>query len=168
MAAIRHALQRDVFTSKDERLLGVVHVTKNGKSKSKKNNFLCLAVTSEQPVQVYICVVKKGSRKVLRDKNESEKWLIVRNHWPSLSRPDEPYKRHIQWSLKDLRKVEAPENRSDFDLVFDKNYPWEAGSESEREQFLSNLVKLAHRYLGNEQLQKIEFKGIAVEKGIGV
>ena len=81
-------------------------------------------------------------------------------NWPSLSRPDEPYKRHIQWSLKDLRKVEAPENRSDFDLVFDKNYPWEAGSESEREQFLSNLVKLAHRYLGNEQLQKIEFKGI--------
>ena len=70
--------------------------------------------------------------------------------------------------MKDLRKVEAPENRSDFDLVFDKNYPWEAGSESEREQFLSNLVKLAHRYLGNEQLQKIEFKGIAVEKGIGV
>ena len=68
MAAIRHALQRDVFTSKDERLLGVVHVTKNGKSKSKKNNFLCLAVTSEQPVQVYICVVKKGSRKVSRDK----------------------------------------------------------------------------------------------------
>ena len=62
--------------------------------------------------------------------------------------------------MKDLRKVEAPENRSDFDLVFDKNYPWEAGSESEREQFLSNLVKLAHRYLGNEQLQKIEFKGI--------
>ena len=52
MAAIRHALQRDVFTARDERLLGVVHVTKNGKQKSKKNNFLCLAVTSEQPVQV--------------------------------------------------------------------------------------------------------------------
>ena len=51
MAAIRHALQRDVFTARDERLLGVVHVTKNGKTKSKKNNFLCLAVTSEQPVQ---------------------------------------------------------------------------------------------------------------------
>ena len=75
MAAIRHALQRDVFTARDERLLGVVHVTKNGKSKSKKNNFLCLAVTSEQPVQVYICVVKKGNRN------------------------DELYKRHIQWAM---------------------------------------------------------------------
>ena len=32
MHAIRHALQRDVFTARDERLLGVVHVTKNGKS----------------------------------------------------------------------------------------------------------------------------------------
>ena len=68
--------------------------------------------------------------------------------------------RHIQWSLKDLRKVEALESRSDFDLIFDKLYRWEAGSESERENFLNILVKLAHRYLGNEQLAKIEFKGI--------
>ena len=67
-------------------------------------------------------------------------------------------KRHIQWSLKDLRKVEALESRSDFDLIFDKLYRWEAGSESERENFLNILVKLAHRYLGNEQLAKIEFK----------
>merc|ERR1712193_572027 len=78
MAAIRHALQRDVFTARDERLLGVVHVTKN-KSKSKKNNFLCLAVTSEQPVQVSVSVVKKGARN------------------------DELYKRHIQWLLTDLK-----------------------------------------------------------------
>ena len=103
---------------------------------------MCLAVTSEQPVQVYICVVKKGSR------------------------ADEPYKRHIQWSLKDLRKVEALESRSDFDLIFDKLYRWEAGSESERENFLNILVKLAHRYLGNEQLAKIEFKGIDDSQGI--
>ena len=95
MAAIRHALQRDVFTARDERLLGVVHVTKNGKSKSKKNNFLCLAVTSEQPVQVYICVVKKGSRN------------------------DELYKRHIQWSLNDLKKVEAIESKDRFKNLFE-------------------------------------------------
>ena len=85
MAAIRQALQRDVFTARDERLLGVVHVTKN-KSKSKKNNFLCLAVTSEQPVQVSVSVVKKGARN------------------------DELYKRHIQWLLTDLKKVEASQN----------------------------------------------------------
>ena len=56
--------------------------------------------------------------------------------------------------------MEALDSRSDFDLVFDKIYRWEAGSESERENFLSILVKLANRYLGNEQFQKIEFKGI--------
>ena len=100
MAAIRHALQRDVFTARDERLLGVVHVTKNGKSKSKKNNFLCLAVTSEQPVQVYICVVKKGSRN------------------------DELYKRHIQWSLNDLKKVEAIESKDRLKNLFKNLTCW--------------------------------------------
>ena len=66
--------------------------------------------------------------------------------------------------MKDLRKVEALESRSDFDLIFDKLYRWEAGSESERENFLNILVKLAHRYLGNEQLAKIEFKVYSVTK----
>lgn len=137
MAAIRQALQRDVFTARDERLLGVVHVTKN-KSKSKKNNFLCLAVTSEQPVQVSVSVVKKGARN------------------------DELYKRHIQWLLTDLKKVEASQNPTEFDLVFDKLYRWEAASESERENFLMNLVKLAKRYLSPTQLSNITFSNINV------
>lgn len=137
MAAIRQALQRDVFTARDERLLGVVHVTKN-KSKSKKNNFLCLAVTSEQPVQVSVSVVKKGARN------------------------DELYKRHIQWLLTDLKQVEASQNPTEFDLVFDKLYRWEAASESERENFLMNLVKLAKRYLSPTQLSNITFSNINV------
>ena len=40
MTAIKHALQRDVFTPNDERLLGVVHIGKVG-GKKKKSSFLC-------------------------------------------------------------------------------------------------------------------------------
>lgn len=40
MAAIKHALQRDIFTPNQERLLGVVHVGKTG-GKKKKSSFLC-------------------------------------------------------------------------------------------------------------------------------
>ena len=40
MTEIKHALQRDVFTPIDERLLGVVRVGKAG-TKKKKSAFLC-------------------------------------------------------------------------------------------------------------------------------
>lgn len=39
MTAIKHALQRDIFTPNDERLLSIVNVCKAGKK--KKNCFLC-------------------------------------------------------------------------------------------------------------------------------
>uniref|UniRef100_A0A669F7V8 Exocyst complex component 1 n=1 Tax=Oreochromis niloticus TaxID=8128 RepID=A0A669F7V8_ORENI len=52
MTAIKHALQRDIFTPNDERLLGIVNVCKAGKK--KKNCFLCATVTTERPVQVKV------------------------------------------------------------------------------------------------------------------
>lgn len=39
MTAIKHALQRDIFTPNDERLLSIVNVCKAGKK--KRNCFLC-------------------------------------------------------------------------------------------------------------------------------
>ena len=43
MTAIKHALQRDIFTPNDERLLSIVNVCKAGKK--KKNCFLCATGT---------------------------------------------------------------------------------------------------------------------------
>ncbi len=52
MTAIKHALQRDIFTPNDERLLGIVNVCKAGKK--KKNCFLCATgkffITTEKAV----------------------------------------------------------------------------------------------------------------------
>ena len=41
MTAIKHTLQREVFLPAEERLVGLVHVTKAGKK--KKSSFLCAA-----------------------------------------------------------------------------------------------------------------------------
>jgi hypothetical protein len=52
MAAIRHALQHEVFQPCDERLLAFVHVSKA--FKKKKTSFLCVSVTKETPLVVNI------------------------------------------------------------------------------------------------------------------
>ncbi|XP_030881251.1 exocyst complex component 1 isoform X8 [Leptonychotes weddellii] len=80
MTAIKHALQRDIFTPNDERLLSIVNVCKAGKK--KKNCFLCATVTTERPVQVKMVKVKKS------DKGDF-------------------YKRQIAWALRDLAVVDA-------------------------------------------------------------
>lgn len=58
MAAIRHALQHEVFQPCDERLLAFVHVSKV--FKKKKTSFLCIAVTKETPLVVNIYQVSMG------------------------------------------------------------------------------------------------------------
>lgn len=112
MTAIKHALQRDIFTPNDERLLGIVNVCKAGKK--KKNCFLCAtgdcrhllwmckanihnkthrdcvvkilcisySVTTERPMQVKVVKVKKS------DKGDF-------------------YKRQQTWELRDLTEVDA-------------------------------------------------------------
>ena len=52
MAAIRHSLQRDVFEPTEERLIGVLYVTKPGKK--KKTSFLCATINREKPVYATI------------------------------------------------------------------------------------------------------------------
>lgn len=50
MAALRHTLQRDVFSPSEDRLVGLVHVTSAGKKKKASPCFLCVAVTSDQSI----------------------------------------------------------------------------------------------------------------------
>ena len=52
MATIRHGLQRDVFDPSEERLVGVLYVTKLGKK--KKTSFLCATINKEKPVYATI------------------------------------------------------------------------------------------------------------------
>ncbi|XP_014665002.1 PREDICTED: exocyst complex component 1-like [Priapulus caudatus] len=134
MAAIRHSLQKSVFLPSDERLVGVVHVTKA--AKKKKQSFLCAAVTTERPVKVTLYKIKK-----------SEKGDI--------------YKKERAWSLKDLKKFDGKDVKKDtaeFDLHFEKVYRWIASSVQEKNVFISCVYKLITRYLPHH---KPEFENVA-------
>uniref|UniRef100_A0A8C9VM61 Exocyst complex component 1 n=1 Tax=Scleropages formosus TaxID=113540 RepID=A0A8C9VM61_SCLFO len=133
MTAIKHALQRDIFTPNDERLLGIVNVCKAGKK--KKNCFLCATVTTERPVQVKVVKVKKS------DKGDF-------------------YKRQMAWELRDLTEVDAKDankENPEFDLHFEKVYKWVASSTAEKNSFISCIWKLNQRYLR----KKVEFVNVS-------
>ncbi|XP_067993820.1 exocyst complex component 1 isoform X3 [Melanerpes formicivorus] len=133
MTAIKHALQRDIFTPNDERLLSIVNVCKAGKK--KRNCFLCATVTTERPVQVNVVKVKKS------DKGDF-------------------YKRQTAWALRDLAVVDAKDavkESPDFDLHFDKVYKWVASSTVEKNTFISCIWKLNQRYLR----KKIDFINVS-------
>nr|XP_020459217.1 exocyst complex component 1 isoform X4 [Monopterus albus] len=133
MTAIKHALQRDIFTPNDERLLSIVNVCKAGKK--KKNCFLCATVTTERPVQVKVVKVKKS------DKGDF-------------------YKRQQTWELRDLTEVDAKDaskENPEFDLHFEKVYRWLASSTAEKNSFISCIWKLNQRYLR----KKLEFVNVS-------
>ncbi|XP_078073497.1 exocyst complex component 1 isoform X7 [Mustelus asterias] len=133
MTAIKHALQRDIFTPNDERLLSIVNVCKAGKK--KKNCFLCATVTTERPIQVNVVKVKKS------DKGDF-------------------YKRQTAWALRDLAVVDAKDankENPEFDLHFEKVYKWVASSTAEKNTFISCIWKLNQRYLR----KKIEFVNVS-------
>ncbi|KAJ8277098.1 hypothetical protein GJAV_G00071450 [Gymnothorax javanicus] len=133
MTAIKHALQRDIFTPNDERLLSIVNVCKAGKK--KKNCFLCATVTTERPVQVRVVKVKKS------DKGDF-------------------YKRQLTWELRHLTEVDAKDankENPEFDLHFDKVYRWVASSAAEKNAFISCIWKLNQRYLR----KKLEFVNVS-------
>ncbi|CAN2388633.1 exocyst localization [Pristimantis euphronides] len=133
MTAIKHALQRDIFTPNDERLLSIVNVCKAGKK--KKNCFLCATVTTEWPAHVRVVKVKKS------DKGDF-------------------YKTQTAWLLNDLSVVDAKDalkESPDFDLHFDKIYKWVASSPAEKNAFISCIWKLNQRYLR----KKIDFANVS-------
>ncbi|XP_072262323.1 exocyst complex component 1 isoform X7 [Pyxicephalus adspersus] len=133
MTAIKHALQRDIFTPNDERLLSIVNVCKAGKK--KKNCFLCATVTTERPVNVRVVKVKKS------DKGDF-------------------YKTQTTWLLQDLAIVDAKDalkENPDFDLHFDKVFKWVASSPAEKNTFISCIWKLNQRYLR----KKIDFVNVS-------
>lgn len=134
MTAIKHTLQREVFLPAEEKLVGLVHVTKAGKK--KKSSFLCAAVTIDSPVQAHIYQLKKT------DKGDS-------------------YKKKLSWLLRELKLVDGKDinkfnETGEFDLHFEKAYKWVASSITEKSSFISCLWRLSQRY----RVQKAEFSSI--------
>ncbi|MBN3294803.1 EXOC1 protein, partial [Polypterus senegalus] len=134
MASIRNCLQREIFTPKEERLLGTIQVWKAGKR--RKTSILCATVSSECPVQVSLVKVK------ISDRGQ--------------------YKPCIYWTLRNMQLVDgkdAVKETCEFDLHLDKVYKWVTNTFKEKKSFLICLWKLNQRYLQN----KITFVNINPE-----
>ncbi|MFH4984592.1 hypothetical protein AB6A40_011301, partial [Gnathostoma spinigerum] len=58
MRAIVADLQRAVFQADDERLIAVAHIVRVDNKKKRKPTFLCLVVTTDQPISVRLYFVK--------------------------------------------------------------------------------------------------------------
>eukprot|EP00794_Sanderia_malayensis_P007234 gene7234-8042_t len=129
MAAIRQALQQDLFRPNDEALYAVVNVAKVGGGKKKKTSFLCAAVTKEKPFQVNIYKVQKSDKEV--------------------------YKKKQCWPLSDLKivdgKNENGEEKPEFDLHFEKCYKWTANRSVDKDEFIETLLSLSERYLAGKK-----------------
>lgn len=112
MAAIRHTLQREVFTPSDEKLLSVCYVSKA--YKKKKTSFLCLVSSTDTPGSLLLYQIKKN------DKNT--------------------FKKKQSWPLTDIHVVDGINNDStDLELHIDKVYKWSVTAVQERRTFISNL-----------------------------
>lgn len=132
MTAIKHTLQREVFLPSEERLISVVHVTKEGKK--KKASFLCAAVTTEKPVTATIYQVKKQDR-------------------------GDVFKKKASWPIRQLKVFDAKfinKEVPEFEVHFDKTYRWVASSIAEKNAFIQSLWKLSQAYV----VQKPEFLNI--------
>ncbi|MBN3305627.1 exocyst complex component 1 [Amia ocellicauda] len=119
--SLRSILQREIFTPREERLLGVSFVWKA--SRKSKSAILCAAVSSELPVQVVLVTVK-----------------AVRGH----------YKLSEHWQAAELTLVDGKDvvkETAEFHLHLDKVYKWVSSSVGEKMTFVTCLWKINQRYL---------------------
>ncbi|XP_043794167.1 exocyst complex component 1 isoform X1 [Apis laboriosa] len=128
MAAIRHTLQREVFTPSDEKLLSICYVSKA--YKKKKMSFLCLITTTDSPASLLLYQVKKNDKNIFKKKQS--------------------------WSLSDIQIVDGVKNDSmDIELHIDKVYKWSVTTAQERRTFISNLYTYSCNLAQRPQFRNI-------------
>ncbi|GAB6029107.1 GTP-Rho binding exocyst subunit [Chamberlinius hualienensis] len=151
MAAIRHAISREVYQPNYETLVGFVHVTMV--SKKKKSCFLCVGISNEKPFSVTISQIKKGDKDI--------------------------YKKKRSWNLRELKLLDGKNSKdtAEFDLQFDRVYKWIASSAQDRNVFINCLRKLWTKYISrtkhnfinipNEILEDVTLGGNTDMRAIG-
>uniref|UniRef100_A0A1X7VCF4 Exocyst complex component Sec3 PIP2-binding N-terminal domain-containing protein n=1 Tax=Amphimedon queenslandica TaxID=400682 RepID=A0A1X7VCF4_AMPQE len=129
-AAVRLAIQKEVFTPAEERLLGLAAVSKPGRR--KKTSYLC--------VSVYLSRIKQD------DQRKDKQGLYRRVKKWELSEL-----RLIDGKSAD---TEVPE----FDLHFEKTtFKWVASNVVEKKAFVVCLYRMAHKYLPRNKPEFVHF-----------
>ncbi|EDV24857.1 uncharacterized protein TRIADDRAFT_25724 [Trichoplax adhaerens] len=133
MAALKHRLQNEVFTPGEEVLRAFVRVNKRG-GKRKKTDFLCIAATKMEPIQVSLYQVRK-----------SEKGT---------------FKKKTSWTIKQLKAVDGKdsgEESKDFDLILEKTFKWVANNVYEKTAFIGQLWKICNKFV---PAQNVDFRNL--------
>uniref|UniRef100_A0A8R1XYQ7 Sec3-PIP2_bind domain-containing protein n=1 Tax=Onchocerca volvulus TaxID=6282 RepID=A0A8R1XYQ7_ONCVO len=137
MRAIVSDLQRAVFQVADERLVAVANIVRIDNKKRRKPTFLCLTVTTDQPIAVRLYFVR----------NEKEDY----------------YKKKRQFTLRDVKTVDGISPRKltpEFELVVeDRLFRLCASTTEEKDAFIKQLYKFANKYL---PVQKPDFVNVPI------
>ncbi|VDO36843.1 unnamed protein product [Onchocerca flexuosa] len=137
MRAIVSDLQRAVFQAADERLVAVANIIRIDNKKRRKRTFLCLTVTTDQPIAVRLYFVR----------NEKEDY----------------YKKKRQFTLRDVKTVDGISPRKltpEFELVVeDRLFRLCASTTEEKDAFIKQLYKFANKYL---PVQKPDFVNVPI------
>ncbi|CAD5208920.1 unnamed protein product [Bursaphelenchus xylophilus] len=135
MVALRADLQRSLFQDDEERLLSYVNVSKENEKKKRKETYLCIASTVQQPVVVKLYLVRAK---------------------------EDGFHKKESFMLRDIKIVDGINPRkpqAEFDLVFGDNRRrnFFATSLSGKESFIKELFLVSHKFL---PIQKPEFVNI--------
>ncbi|XP_018590827.1 syntaxin binding protein 6 (amisyn), like isoform X1 [Scleropages formosus] len=135
----KSAINKDIFTPRDEKMLAAVQVRRRTKKKipflatggqGEYMTYICLSVTNKKPPQLSITKVKQfeGSSS---------------------------FARRSQWTVDQLRQVNGIDPNRDcpeFDLVFDNaSDQWVAGSAGEKCTFVQILHHACQRHSGERK-----------------
>jgi hypothetical protein len=135
MSALRSTLHKVLFQPSEERLIDVVQILPQGGKKSKKESYMCVAVTTEQPYSVRLYVVKADRNDIWRKKEK--------------------------FTLRDIRTVDGINPRKtipEFTMtIMDQNFTLATSTYEEKEKFIRQLYKFANQYL---PVHKPEFVNI--------
>uniref|UniRef100_A0AC34QVY9 Exocyst complex component Sec3 PIP2-binding N-terminal domain-containing protein n=1 Tax=Panagrolaimus sp. JU765 TaxID=591449 RepID=A0AC34QVY9_9BILA len=134
MSALRLTLQKTLFQPDEERLIDVVQIAPQDGKRHKKEAFLCLAMTVEQPFSVRLYIVKTD-----RDK----------------------LKKRMKFALRDVRVVDGINPRKaipEFTMkILEQEFVLVSSTYEEKEKFIRQLYKFANQYL---PVHKPEFVNI--------
>lgn len=152
--ATRSAIQKEVFSPLEERLVAIVNVTKPGKK--KKSSFLCL---SGEPASADCVTCKCWAPYSTVNKQDRQVYISRVKHVEArkgggmvgvgLSAGGALYRRAKSWSLGEVKVVDGRNTTSEvteFHLHIDKTvYKWVASNVAEKKSFISCIFKVCGR-----------------------
>uniref|UniRef100_A0A914PLF8 Exocyst complex component Sec3 C-terminal domain-containing protein n=1 Tax=Panagrolaimus davidi TaxID=227884 RepID=A0A914PLF8_9BILA len=177
MTAFRSMLHKSLFQPSEERLIDVVQILPQGGKKTKKESYMCVAMTAEQPYAVRLYVTIPEFTMTIMDQNftlststyeEKEKFIRQLYKFANQYLPvHKPEFVNIQLPVEVVPVNQAPEQN---EAVLAENLPLSAKEEADFYNLLSksNLtIGEAKKFSGTLTQKLLELDGANIESIMG-